>query len=158
MEYEALLSPCKNYRYRLLRRWDATRPTVCFVMLNPSTADNTQDDATIRRCTNFAKSWDFGSLEVVNLFSFRATKVPDLKKAPIQNGPESDFHLQAALSTAALVVAAWGNHGTPERVGAVLSLMKEANKQMHCLGMTKLGAPRHPLYVLGSTMPTLYIQ
>jgi hypothetical protein len=156
MEYKALISPCDSYRYSLVRRWDATRPTVCFVMLNPSTADSTQDDATIRRCINFAKAWGFGSLEVANLFSYRATKVPDLKKAPVPNGPESDFHMQAALSAAGLIVAAWGNHGTPERVEAVLGLMQNANKRVHCLGMTKSGAPRHPLYVPGYTKPVLY--
>lgn len=157
MEYEALLSPCEHYRYRLLRRWDTSRPTVCFVMLNPSTADSSQDDATIRRCINFARAWGFGSLEVVNLFSYRATKVPDLKKAPVPNGPESDFHLQASLSAAEMVVAAWGNHGTPERAGTVLDLLRKADKQVHCLGVTKSGAPRHPLYVPGCTVPVSYI-
>ena len=156
MEYQALLSPCDNYRYSLLRRWDATRPKVCFVMLNPSTADSNQDDATIRRCINFAKAWDFGALEVVNLFSYRATKVADLKKAPVSNGPDSDFHLQAALPRADLIVAAWGNHGTPERVKAVLALIQSTNKQVHCLGVTKSGAPRHPLYVAGHTTPALF--
>ena len=156
MEYKALLSPCDIYRYSLLRRWDDTRPMVCFVMLNPSTADSTRDDATIRRCINFAKAWGFGSLGVVNLFSYRATKVPDLKKALVPNGPESDFHLEAALSAADLVVAAWGNHGTPERVRVVLGLIQNANKQVHCLGMTKSGAPRHPLYVPGCARPVLY--
>ena len=101
------------------------------MMLNPSTADSTLDDPTIRRCIGFAKAWEYGALEVVNLFSYRATKVPDLKKAAVSNGAESDAHLQAAISGASLVVAAWGNHGTAERVRAVLEMIQRADKQVH---------------------------
>jgi len=72
MERDALISPCSQYRYWLLRRW-SNRPLATFVMLNPSTADANSDDATIRKCMGFADAWGLGGIWVVNLFALRST-------------------------------------------------------------------------------------
>ena len=131
-------------------------PSVCFVMLNPSTADAFRDDPTLRRCIGFARAWGFGGLEVVNLYSYRATAPADLKKALLPNGPDNDAHLHAAATGAARVVAAWGNHGDPSRVAAVLSLLRAAAGQVWCLGQTRTGAPRHPLRLPAATRLVKY--
>lgn len=130
------------YRYHLWRAWDDALPRVCFVMLNPSVADADRDDPTIRRCMGFAKTWGFGALDVVNLYAFRATRPADLFRAADPFGPDNDQWILEMASRAALVIAAWGNHGA-WRSATVLPSLGAA----YCLGMTAAGQPRHPLYV-----------
>lgn len=156
MERTAVISECGMYRYKLGRCWDHALPGVCFVMLNPSTADASIDDPTIRRCIGFAKAWGYGALEVVNLYTYRATAPSELKKALAPNGPDSGTHLQATAAGAKLLVAAWGNHGTQERAAAVMEVLQAVGREVHCLGQTKTGAPRHPLYVRADTLPVTY--
>ena len=137
----ATFDPTGAYRYHLWREWDATLPAVTFVMLNPSTADAEQDDPTIRRCIGFARAWGYGRIEVLNLFAYRATSPRELFAAPDPEGPRNGEHLAAALGSG--VVVAWGNHGRRAFVGA----REMASRDAHCLGVTALGEPRHPLYV-----------
>lgn len=156
----AVLSDDGKYRYRLARQWGATARAATFVMLNPSTADATQDDPTIRRCIGFAKSWDLDGLVVVNLYAYRATKPADLWQAADPIGPENDRRIAGVLVDAALhqtpVIAAWGAHGAPLRVKRVTSIAAHYRVPLLCLGTTKAGAPRHPLYVRGDTEPDVY--
>ncbi|GAA3984635.1 hypothetical protein GCM10022407_32050 [Hymenobacter antarcticus] len=125
-------------------------------MLNPSTADAFQDDPTIRRCIGFARAWGFGGLEVVNLYSFRTSFPAELKKAAQPNGTDNDAHLLEAVAGAAQVIAAWGNHGDSGRVAALMQQLRAAAGQVLCLGQTRTGAPRHPLYVPAATQPVGY--
>ncbi len=89
------------YRYSLWREWDSRRPIVAFVMLNPSTADAAKDDPTIRRCASFARSWGYGSLEVVNLFAYRASEPKRLRQTPDPIGPANDDYLVDAADRVA---------------------------------------------------------
>lgn len=145
----ALFDATGRYRYRLDRRW-GPGPRVAFVMLNPSTANAARDDPTIRRCVGFARAWGFGSLEVVNLFAFRATEPRELTRAADPVGPENDRHVARACARADLIVVAWG--------GAALARAREPlthlrRKPVYCLGRTRAGAPQHPLYLRASTRP-----
>lgn len=106
----AKLSDDRLYRYGLWRKWD-DRPKVMFIGLNPSTADEVEDDPTIRRCIGFANSWGYGGIVVANLFGFRATDPTALQKATDPIGPENDEWLYRLADEAALVVGAWGNGG-----------------------------------------------
>jgi hypothetical protein len=147
----ASFSRDRRYRYSLTRHW-AEGPTVAWVMLNPSTADARQDDPTIRRCIAFSRAWGFGALEVVNLFGLRSPHPRDLVASDEPVGPGSDRALRAALREAEVVVAAWGNlsgalRGRDELVQTWLPA------DTACLGVTRQGAPRHPLYVAGATLP-----
>lgn len=141
------------YRYVLHRRWDDRLPRVAFVMLNPSTADETHDDPTIRRCTAFARRWRFGSLEVVNLYAYRATRPADLWAANAPIGPQNDRYLQRAAARADRVVLAWGNGGGRAGRGAAVAQMLGRIRPLSCLGLTRLGQPRHPLYARRETSP-----
>ncbi len=133
------------YRYSLTRTWSAG-PRICWIMLNPSTADASQDDPTIRRCIAFSKRWSYGSLEVVNLFALRATRSIELSYHQDPVGPLNDCHIRKALDQAGRAVAAWGAHGrSVERVARVRELTRV---DLWCLGLTKDRHPRHPLYVL----------
>ncbi len=139
----ATISDCRCYRYALGRRW-ADGPAVLFVMLNPSTADASRDDPTIRRCIGFARAWGFGSLLVGNLFAYRATAPDEMRAAADPIGPDNDEWLSRLIGRSGLVVAAWGAHGGHlGRDRAVRALRRE---WVH-LGLTKGGHPRHPLYV-----------
>lgn len=148
MQKSATISPCKQFRYSLGRRW-AEGPALLYVMLNPSTADADLDDPTIRRCIGFAQAHRFPALEVVNLFAFRATKPAAMRAAGYPIGPDNDLHIMAAARRAAKVCVAWGSNGCqPEvaaRVQAVMPLLRRAGREPHCLAITKTGHPSHPL-------------
>ena len=147
----AVISDCGTYRYRLTRNWSNERDA-CFIMLNPSTADASRDDPTIRRCIAFAKSWGCGGIVVVNLFALRATDPAQLVAASIDGidpiGPQNDEQIQHALDRCHPVVCAWGaKGGFLERDQAVLAILKHQFIAYSCLGKTKGGHPRHPLYL-----------
>lgn len=141
----ATISECGQYRYDLVRYMrDACTPCV-FVMLNPSTADATQDDATIRRCKAYAQSWGYGKLVVVNLFVFRATKPEDLKRADDPIGWKGP------------IVCAWGVHGSHRgRHWEVLDMINDLGGQPMALKVTKDKHPSHPLYLRRDLKPILY--
>lgn len=150
----AVISEDGLYRYSLTRwvldgaaRNRATergKETCLFVMLNPSTADASQDDPTIRRCIRFTREWGYARLKVVNLYAFRTTDPGFLWLQDDPVGPENDHVLAVAFGSADASVAAWGAHAKPERVAAVMSIPMAPR---YALGLTNHGAPRHPLYM-----------
>ncbi len=148
----ACFDPTGLYRYSLWREWDATAPRVGFVMLNPSRADAVVNDPTIRRCMGFARSWGYGSLEVMNLFAYRTTDPKSLSLVAEPIGTENDAHLVRLTQRTERIIVAWGNWGRLQgRDRQVLQLLSAAS--LHCLGTTKLGQPRHPLYLKADVTP-----
>lgn len=148
----AVLSSCKTYRYRLWRYWKPDESPLCFIMLNPSTADAEDDDPTIRKCVGFAERYGYGGIEVVNLFAYRATNPQHLLSFPNREGPENDATiLWVAKSTIAnhgRVVAAWGAHPAAlrdERAAKVLDTLFANCVWPYALGFSKEGHPNHPL-------------
>lgn len=136
------------YRYLLWRTWNVHLPAVTFVMLNPSTADATLDDPTIRRCTGFAQRWGYGVLLVVNLFAFRAVRPCDLLATSDPVGPENDTYLRYGAEQSSCLMVAWGCLGrTHNRDCAVLELLLGQGFRLFCLGRNRDGSPKHPLYV-----------
>ena len=147
----AIFDPTGMYRYTLWREWCADSPRVAFIMLNPSTADDRKDDPTIRRCMAFARAWHFGSMEVVNLFAYRATYYSELFKANDPIGEENNRFLLQAVERCSTIVLGWGTRGTfLSRNRQVMSLCT-GTKDVYCLGITKDGHPRHPLYTKRDT-------
>jgi hypothetical protein len=144
----AILSPDGLYRYRLTRTW-GDGPMATFLMCNPSTADASVNDATIVRCREFARSWGCGGLCVGNAYGLRSTDPKGLWLAPDPVGPKNDAYLTQlaarAWSRGWPLVVAWGMNVKPGRVAQVLALPGMGNLQ--ALGVTKSGAPRHPLYL-----------
>jgi hypothetical protein len=156
MKKGAVIDKAGLYRYSLWRDWDMEKPKLVFIMLNPSKADANIDDPTLRRCINFANSWDFGSLIVVNLFAYRSASPLDLRQVDDPIGSQNDRYLKKAIKSADRVVVAWGNNGKlMQRDRLVLELLSKHNIQPHCLGITKSGYPRHPLYVMSSVVSNL---
>jgi hypothetical protein len=144
----AVISPCGKYRYHLRRRiGDGSGPVATFIMLNPSTADARVDDPTIRKCVGFSQRWGCGELHVVNLFALRALDPKQVGKTHDPGGPENQVWIERSVAPADIVICAWGNLGQLMRHDeTVLGWVKDICEPM-CLGVTKRGHPRHPLYV-----------
>lgn len=144
------------YRYLLWRRWDVTKPRAVFIMLNPSTADASVDDPTIRRCIGFAKAWGMGGIRVVNLYPFRATKPADLWRAAHPRGMGNLGYIERAIDHEGIVIAAWGAHGKEAQVKEVAGLFYDLGVPLYALKVTKDGVPGHPLYIAAATAPVVY--
>jgi hypothetical protein len=155
----AMISRDGRYRYILTRGagMEQAQRWMCFVMLNPSTADATQDDPTIRRCLGFARRERCDGLVVVNLFALRATHPMTLQADGMGDpvGPENFDYVQFAVDRLArrhLVVCAWGIHGRyMDQDLTMLGWLQRFEARPLCLGITAAGDPRHPLYVRGET-------
>lgn len=146
---DAVLSDDLVYRY-WLHRWvfDGDGGCVTWVMLNPSTADANVDDATIRKCMAFTKLWGHSSMVVINLFAFRSTDPKGLKTAADPVGPENDEFLAKWMAGSEKVVVAWGAHGSLlNRDKDFVEKHSALASRFQCLGTTKSGAPKHPLYI-----------
>jgi len=145
----ATFSDCRTWRYVLWRTWNETRGIVAFIGLNPSTADEIADDPTIRRCCDFAKRWGFGGIYMLNLFAFRSPDPKMMKSAEDPVGPDNDRALVVWAFKAEKVVFCWGNHGTYRGRGKkIMAKIGPAE----CFGFTKLGEPKHPLYLRADSM------
>lgn len=155
MNSNAVISPDGLYRYCLVRRWTERvqdDDTVLWVMLNPSTADATTDDNTIRKITKFSKAWGYGSLAVVNLFALRSRHPEALVDADDPIGPDNMTWINNWMTVANQTVAAWGASFPKElwpHVKSIGERLRDANAQ--CLGLTRNGHPRHPLYLSDTT-------
>lgn len=147
----AIYSDDLRYRYALTRVW-GDGPKISFVMLNPSTATEVQNDPTVERCERRARAMGYGAFRVVNIFGFRATDPRDMRATPDPIGAENDAAIQAAADWADLVLCAWGTHGAHLGRGAAVAQML-ADYDLHHLGLTQGGDPKHPLYISYSQQP-----
>lgn len=148
MRASADISNCGRYRWHLSRQW-AKGPLLTFVMLNPSTADAQEDDPTIRRCISFGRREGFAGISVVNLFPYRAT---DPQEIPSNNYPKgTEFEVKVLdneILSSAKVICAWGSARIAKRRAKWFS-HRYSYRELFCLGKTKDGSPRHPLYLPG---------
>jgi len=160
-----VLSEDQQYRFTLWREWaddllfDRTQEGfINFICLNPSTADEKNDDATIRRLKAFTKEWDYSAFCVTNLFAFRSTSPEQMKDSRFPIGQNNDQWIERIAKEATLVVCAWGNHGLFNHRGKdVYSILESAGIIPHFLRLTKHQQPGHPLYVPLKTPPTLWL-
>ena len=155
MEKSATFSPCRTYRYTLWRYWGGLFLSgyAMFIGLNPSTADETIDDPTVRRCMGYARDWGFDGFCMTNLFAFRATLPSNMKAAEDPIGPDNDRSLLYAAKSAGVIVAVWGTHGV------YMNRDEEVKKMipnLSYLKLTKKGFPGHPLYLSKTLKPILW--
>src|SRR6266568_5285727 len=152
MRKSAIISDCGLYRYELRRGWDDALPPYVLGMLNPSKADAEIDDPTIVRSCRRAEAMGYGALIVWNLGAGRATNPNDWKAMADPIGPENDAHIRRILIECrdrnGIASIAWGAHGSFRgRDRVALEIAVEVGVVFHCLGTTKSGQPRHPLYI-----------
>ena len=144
----AVYSECERYRYSLTRVWNPSGKRVLFVMLNPSTATEVQNDPTVERCERRARHLGFGAFRVTNIFAWRATDPRDMRAADDPVGPENDAALIEGADWADEVIAAWGVHGAHKGRGPeVAQLLARLKMPVFHLGLSKAGHPKHPLYL-----------
>lgn len=165
---QATFSVDQRYRYRLTHAWgrdtDAEhKQRVCFVMLNPSTADESHDDHTLRRCRDFAQRFGYEVLDVVNMFAYRATRPVDLWTAYQQHGdqhitgPLNDDYVRDAAEGAHLIIVGWGNHGDHYEARKYDLLTTLCHWDLYCLKINESsGAPAHPLMLPRDSNPVLW--
>jgi len=148
----ATFSPDRHYRYSLWRQWEPNKPYALFIGLNPSTANEQDDDPTIRRCKRFAADWGYGALYMANLFALRATHPKEMLAHPLPVGMDNNTGLQQLAHDAGIILCAWGAHGGHlQRDEQVKTLL--AAYELKCLGLTQSGKPRHPLYIRADKQP-----
>ncbi|WP_108260829.1 DUF1643 domain-containing protein [Mangrovicoccus ximenensis] len=150
----AVYSPCERYRYTLTRVWDPAGQKVTFVMLNPSTATEVQNDPTVERCERRARTLGYGAFRVTNIFAWRDTDPKAMRAAAEPVGPENDAAIAEACRWADRVVCAWGTHGAfLDRGPAVEKLIRATGITPYHLGLSKAGHPKHPLYLPYAQQP-----
>lgn len=162
IERKTILSDCRKYRFTL---WREFKPDlllhegfVNFIGLNPSTADETKDDATIRRCIGYAKAWGYGALCMTNLFAFRATFPSDLRACAIPEGDGCYGWIENVAREAHLTICAWGTHGAfRDRGRKVATMLQHRGVRMFCLGLNGDGSPKHPLRLSKALKPVPFV-
>ena len=153
----AVYSDCLRYRYLLTRTWDAGGRKVLFVMLNPSTATEVQNDPTVERCERRARALGFGAFRVTNIFAWRDTDPQNMRAAADPIGPGNDAAITESCAWADQIIAAWGTHGAHlQRAAAVEQLLKGTGKPIYHLGLSKAGHPKHPLYIAYTQQPKVW--
>lgn len=152
----AILSECGKYRYRLERQALSGAGAIAWIMVNPSTADATEDDATIRKVVGFSERLGAGWAIVGNVFAYRATDVNRLKEVYDPHGPDNDMHLRRIIEDAERVIVAWGPTAKlpkllRHRYMRVVRIAEAAGRELLCLGTAQDGQPRHPLMLAYDT-------
>ena len=146
----ACLSDDGLYRYFLTRVWDVQLPVLAFILLNPSTADDEHDDATVIRCVDYAKRWGYGGIEVYNLYAFRATNPRELIREKYPVGRDNDKWLHELSAKHNRILVAWGGRAKKDRVREVMAII---GRPVECLKRNKDGSPHHPLRLAKDIQP-----
>lgn len=144
------------HRWDLFRIWDYTKPLRVWMMLNPSTADETDNDPTVERVEIRNIDDGYGGLVVLNIFALCSTDPKALYTHTDPVGGHNDIMIQHWLSKLDVrqVVCAWGAHGRHlDRGDRVMKLIRSLGLRPHVLKFNKDGTPIHPLYVSYAIKP-----
>lgn len=153
----AVYSDCERYRYALTRVWDVGGCKALFIMLNPSTATEVQNDPTVERCERRARALGFGAFRVTNIFAWRDTDPKKMRAAADPIGSENDTTILDGADWADMIICAWGTHGAHLKRGAQMeALLRATDKPLYHLGLSKAGHPKHPLYIAYAQQPEIW--
>jgi hypothetical protein len=149
----AIISDDDKYRYVLTRVWKKSKPQLLIIGINPSTADASQDDPTIRRLTQFAQANGFGGFLMLNLFAYRASKTHVLRdKIHVVSlehiiGPENDKYLKTNIKKADKVICMWGRYAKLPSINRAMKVYDMIPKDKRfCFGYNNDDSPTHPLF------------
>ena len=143
-----------KYRYQLSRTWDYSLPKVMFIMLNPSTATDTEDDKTLEKVVSYAKEWGYGSVLIGNLFAYRCKSADELSNVEEPVGEGNQNALKVMSEQAKTIVCAWGN----SKVSSTGNSLDFISKPLHYLELSIDGTPKNPLYLKGNLIPQLVVE
>jgi hypothetical protein len=146
----ATFSDCEKYRYTLEIVWNDKLGLMHMIALNPSTADERQDDPTLRRVKSFAHLWGYGGIIMTNLFAFRSTDPKIMRTQTDPIGSENNRLLLETRDRCPFAIAGWGNHGAFMDRG---NWVRQNIRDLHCFRLTQAGQPEHPLYMPGNIKP-----
>lgn len=150
----AVYSDCERYRYLLTRIWEPEGRRALFIMLNPSTATEVQNDPTVERCERRARALGFGGFRVANIFAWRDTDPKNMRAADAPVGAQNDAQIVESCDWADQIIAAWGSHGDHLGRGAAMeTILRKTGRPVFHLGLTKAGHPKHPLYISYAQQP-----
>lgn len=153
----AVYSDCQRYRYTLTRIWQPKGRKALFIMLNPSTATEVQNDPTVERCERRARALGFGAFRVTNIFAWRDTDPRAMRAATDPVGPENDAAILQSCPWADQIICAWGTHGAHlDRGPKITELLRATGRPLYHLGLSKAGHPKHPLYISYAQTPRLW--
>ena len=151
-DFGADFSECREYRYTLWRFWDKSKPKIMFLGLNPSTADEINNDPTVTRCINYSKLWGYGGMYMMNIFAYRTTYPVELKKVKYPIGIDNDLWLLDISKKVDKCIGAWGNDGKfLNRYKTICEIIP----RLYCLKINNSGQPSHPLYLKSDITPFL---
>lgn len=154
----AVYSDCERYRYLLTREWAPAQGRALFIMLNPSTATEIQNDPTVERCERRARALGFGGFRVCNIFAYRATDPKVMRAAADPVGPDNDRAILDSVPWADRVICAWGTHGAHlDRGARVAAMLRATGVELFHLGLSKAGHPKHPLYIGYAVQPVAWV-
>lgn len=137
----AQFSECGKYRYMLWRVWDDTRPKAMCIGLNPSTANDEDDDTTITNLIKLLPEMGYGGFYMMNLFALISSNPDHLRACP-DPVKANDSYLYSVSMICKDVIFCWGSFKQAEyRVKQVKHFFPKAL----CFGKTKAGKPLHPL-------------
>jgi hypothetical protein len=153
---EAVFSEDKKYRYQLTRVWNESKPMVGFIALNPSIADETENDPTIWKLVRSADGWGYGGLIIVNLFALVSSSPEVMKTAKEPIGKNNDQYLEKMSKSSDLdkVIAVWGDDGVHLNRA---SEVKKMFSKLWVLKLSETGQPRHPRFLKADVEPFLWI-
>lgn len=143
----AVFSSNRAYRYVLWRMWRSIGDYAAFIGLNPSKADEVDNDPTVKRCIAFAKAWGLSGIFMLNIFAFKATDPDEMMATASPIGRKNDEMLLRYCRKSKIIVACWGTHGAYRNRGDDVAKRVLKGQTIYCLGTTKNGFPKHPLYL-----------
>lgn len=150
----AVYSDCEAYRYSLTRTWDHAAEKILFIMLNPSTATELQNDPTVERCERRARTLGYGAFQVTNIFAWRDTDPHKMRTAQDPIGAQNDAAIAKGTTWADTILCAWGTHGAHLNRGPqVEATLRGLAQPLWHLGLSKAGHPKHPLYIAYTQTP-----
>lgn len=153
----AVWSKCRAYRFQLVIRWQAEGPLANWVMLNPSTADEYQNDPTVERVERRCREAGFGGVIVTNIFGYRSTAPQRLYEQDDPVGRANNRWIVRSAEQAVEVVCAWGTHGAHLGRGEqVRRLLASRGIPLKVLHLTASGEPVHPLYQPYTRLPRVW--
>lgn len=137
---KAMFSDDGEHRLLLRREWDKNGKTAMIIMINPNTADTLCMDMTTMLVLNNLYKLDFGSVNIVNLYSKIMPKLSlrfNSDEDLIDNETDSIIEQYAAMSDA--IIIAWGSIGNNsqrvrERQAELLDVLKPYANKLYKIG------------------------